>query len=483
MLLRKASRIAGRLNRDWYCVYVQTPAESAARIDAAVQRKLVENIQRAQGMGAEVVKLESADVADKAIRAFAREERRHPDHCRPITAELVAAPVARLDCGASSLAIRRGSTCWWCCRSTPRRMKDEESPSASTWPVVPAILGVFTVAGLAYWGAYHRAAPEWVVVVAAVSAIGSLFLAWQNTRYVAQRIERLAGARAQRPPAIRSPLGVVRNAALPMRGGASDELDSIEEVVDHLTSAVSVAQADREARERVAAERVQEYAVLIDEGSAAVRRQLDEARVALHILLEHHFGPLNDNQDEMLEAARSGTEAAETELARLQEIAQLDRGALNVRREPLKIADLLAEPATATRGRCGADRCDAHGRHHAGLTANHRRSGALAASARAPVASPGASHHTRRCDCDRDAAGRRRTARDGAARPTTGARCGRGARPAHHPGPRRVDRRHGRRHQHRLACGRGTMTGRRHARPAVRSRLARRVPRRDSAAT
>jgi len=73
VLLRKASRIAGRLNRDWYCVYVQTPAESASRIDAAVQRKLVENIQRAQQMGAEVVKLEATDVAD-AIAAFAREK-------------------------------------------------------------------------------------------------------------------------------------------------------------------------------------------------------------------------------------------------------------------------------------------------------------------------------------------------------------------------------------------------------------------------
>jgi two-component system sensor histidine kinase KdpD len=72
VLLRKASRIAGRLNRDWYCVYVQTPAESAARIDTGVQRKLVENIQRAQGMGAEVVKLEASDVAD-AIRKSARE--------------------------------------------------------------------------------------------------------------------------------------------------------------------------------------------------------------------------------------------------------------------------------------------------------------------------------------------------------------------------------------------------------------------------
>lgn len=72
ILLRKGSRIAGRLNRDWYCVHVQTPEESAARIDAVVQRKLVENIQRAQGMGAEVVKLESADVAG-SILAFARE--------------------------------------------------------------------------------------------------------------------------------------------------------------------------------------------------------------------------------------------------------------------------------------------------------------------------------------------------------------------------------------------------------------------------
>lgn len=72
-LLRKASRIAGRLNPDWYCVYVQTPDESASRIDATVQRKLVENIQRAQAMGAEVVKLEAEDVAGALCR-FARDK-------------------------------------------------------------------------------------------------------------------------------------------------------------------------------------------------------------------------------------------------------------------------------------------------------------------------------------------------------------------------------------------------------------------------
>ena len=71
-LLRKASRIAGRLNSDWYCVYVQTPDESADKIDAVRQRKLVENIQLAQSMGAEVVTLQDTDVAGALTRFAAQ---------------------------------------------------------------------------------------------------------------------------------------------------------------------------------------------------------------------------------------------------------------------------------------------------------------------------------------------------------------------------------------------------------------------------
>jgi two-component system sensor histidine kinase KdpD len=71
-LLRKASRIAGRLNSDWYCVYVQTPDESAEKIDSTIQRHLVANIQLAQSMGAEIVKLVDADVAG-ALSRFAVE--------------------------------------------------------------------------------------------------------------------------------------------------------------------------------------------------------------------------------------------------------------------------------------------------------------------------------------------------------------------------------------------------------------------------
>jgi two-component system sensor histidine kinase KdpD len=72
-LLRKASRIAGRLNSDWYCVYVQTPEEQPDRIDSTIQRRLVDNIQLAQSMGAEVVKLQGVNVAETLSR-FAREK-------------------------------------------------------------------------------------------------------------------------------------------------------------------------------------------------------------------------------------------------------------------------------------------------------------------------------------------------------------------------------------------------------------------------
>ena len=73
VLLRKASRIAGRLNTDWYCVYVQTPDEAADKIDSTVQRRLVNNIQLAQAMGAEVVKLTGTDVAATLLK-FAGEK-------------------------------------------------------------------------------------------------------------------------------------------------------------------------------------------------------------------------------------------------------------------------------------------------------------------------------------------------------------------------------------------------------------------------
>ena len=73
-LLRRGSRMAGRLNTDWYVVYVQTPEETPDRIDSEVQRHLLANIDKARELGAEVVRLESDDPA-AAILDFARTHR------------------------------------------------------------------------------------------------------------------------------------------------------------------------------------------------------------------------------------------------------------------------------------------------------------------------------------------------------------------------------------------------------------------------
>jgi two-component system sensor histidine kinase KdpD len=71
-LLRKASRIAGQLNADWYAVHVETPAESVARIDTRNFVKLLDNINLAGDLGAETVWLKSDDVV-RALVEFARE--------------------------------------------------------------------------------------------------------------------------------------------------------------------------------------------------------------------------------------------------------------------------------------------------------------------------------------------------------------------------------------------------------------------------
>lgn len=70
-LLRKGSRIAGRLNTKWFVVYVETPAEAPDRIDAETQRHLHENFERARALGAEVVRLRGRDPVD-ALLDFAR---------------------------------------------------------------------------------------------------------------------------------------------------------------------------------------------------------------------------------------------------------------------------------------------------------------------------------------------------------------------------------------------------------------------------
>jgi signal transduction histidine kinase len=214
--------------------------------------------------------------------------------------------------------------------------------------VMPAVLGVFTVAGLAYWGRYAHTAPRWLVVIAVVAAIGSLLVAWSNTRYVAQRIERLASARSAPSP---RPVDV---AGLVVKPGGPDELDAIEQVVDHLSSAVGAAEANRQASLLALRAREGEYAALLAGLAKGAMSRLDEVRLPLHILLENRFGDLNENQEEMLGAARAAVEEAQAEFERLREIAELDQGTLQLRRDAVRMGDVVTTLLPALRAEATA---------------------------------------------------------------------------------------------------------------------------------
>ena len=73
-LLRYASRLAGRLNRNWYALYVQTAKEHPTAIDAATQRLLANTLTLAQQLGATVFTYKGDDVV-KTILQFAKEYR------------------------------------------------------------------------------------------------------------------------------------------------------------------------------------------------------------------------------------------------------------------------------------------------------------------------------------------------------------------------------------------------------------------------
>jgi two-component system sensor histidine kinase KdpD len=75
-LLRTASRIAGRLNREWIGIYVRRKREDPMRIPADVQRHFMQNVQLATELGGSVRVLESENVCE-ALLKFCRENEVH----------------------------------------------------------------------------------------------------------------------------------------------------------------------------------------------------------------------------------------------------------------------------------------------------------------------------------------------------------------------------------------------------------------------
>ncbi|HLZ53982.1 MAG TPA: histidine kinase [Verrucomicrobiae bacterium] len=75
-LLRTASRIAGRLNREWIAVYVRRKKEDPMNIPSDLQRKFMQNVQLATELGGQVTVLESENVCE-ALLKFCRENDVH----------------------------------------------------------------------------------------------------------------------------------------------------------------------------------------------------------------------------------------------------------------------------------------------------------------------------------------------------------------------------------------------------------------------
>ena len=92
-LLRKASRIAGQLNAEWFAVHIETPSESVKNIGTKDFVALLDNINVASDLGAETVWLKSDDVV-KALHRLCARQRSIEGNCRadPSTA---MAPMAQ----------------------------------------------------------------------------------------------------------------------------------------------------------------------------------------------------------------------------------------------------------------------------------------------------------------------------------------------------------------------------------------------------
>jgi len=122
--------------------------------------------------------------------------------------------------------------------------------------------------------------------------------------------------------------------------------------VDELRNAMSASEARGAERERKVADETRETEAAI---TVAVERgihDLDEVRLPLHILLENPFGELNDNQIELIGAARDAAEAAAARLRRARDLITLRPEQL--RREPVRPGDIVASLVASLQSRGAA---------------------------------------------------------------------------------------------------------------------------------
>ncbi|MBL0170084.1 MAG: hypothetical protein IPP90_05025 [Gemmatimonadaceae bacterium] len=191
--------------------------------------------------------------------------------------------------------------------------------------LAPSLLALGLVIALAYYGEIGREAPEFVVAGAASLAVMSLALTWWNTRYLVGRLRRLGRSDTGGTTASRD----------------LDELDRIEREVARLNDALMTLTRERAEEAERFAKQLGEQATMLAATSRGVAAQVDDVRLPLHILLDARFGELNENQEELLSAARSAADGMDAALRRLSMVADADRDALVVRPEFVSLNDIV----------------------------------------------------------------------------------------------------------------------------------------------
>lgn len=202
--------------------------------------------------------------------------------------------------------------------------------------VLPAVVGLALVVLLAYFGEYQREAPELLVLLASVAAVGSAVLAWRNTRIVSRRVGELARGFRE--------LGLA--ASLPSASSLDefDELDAVRQSVMRLAAAKAALRKSAEEQVYAAEQRRVQQEQLLREVSHEVNTRIEEVRLALHILQSSPFGELNENQEELIAAARTAADAADDELRMLGRLASAAELVAQRTTEPITMRALLESP-------------------------------------------------------------------------------------------------------------------------------------------
>jgi len=65
--IRKSARLASRFDAEWYVLYVQTSKEAGDKVNLAMQRHLINNLQMATELGATIFKVKAEDVVGEII--------------------------------------------------------------------------------------------------------------------------------------------------------------------------------------------------------------------------------------------------------------------------------------------------------------------------------------------------------------------------------------------------------------------------------